>query len=240
MTLATTSLAIVLLPRLSSSLGAQRSEASRSSDKEPNSPVIVSDAASDHDSSMEMPTSLDMDSTQTSTMSESSLLEASTSQPEEQSSMSQTTVPQPPDGETTQTSQPTQRPALRQNAYNVPKRKKKLNKSEEMVKTMSTLLVDQLRDMNNAMQLQEEQRQERFIAAEREMQQSFLNQIASMQERLSRESQNVQMALIERLMGRPQYQTPNRDQYATGQSYYDPAATPSNASPEFSIYRTLP
>lgn len=125
-------------------------------------------------------------------------------------------------------------------AYTVPKRKKKLNKSEEMVKTMSTLLVDQLRDMNNAMQLQEEQRQERFIAAEREMQQSFLNQIASMQERLTRESQNVQMALIERLMGRPQYQTPNRDQYATGQSYYDPAATPSNASPEFSIYRILP
>lgn len=154
--------------------------------------------------------------------------------------MSQTTVPQPPDGETPQTSEPTQRPALRQNAYTVPKRKKNLNKSEEMVKTMSTLLVDQLRDMNNAMQLQEEQRQERFIAAEREMQQSFLNQIASMQERISRESQNVQMALIERLMGRPQYQTPNRDQYATGQSYYDPAATPSNASPEFSIYRTLP
>lgn len=87
MTHATTSLAIVLLPRLSSSLGAQRSEASRSSDKEPNSPVIVSDAASDHDSSMEMPTSLDMDSTQTTTMSESSLLEASTSQPEERKYM---------------------------------------------------------------------------------------------------------------------------------------------------------
>lgn len=109
---------------------------------------------------LEMPTSLDC--TQTTTMSETSM--------PEQSTMSQTTVPQPPEGETSQTSQPPDKLTLRQNVYNVPKCKKKLKKSEEMVRAMSTILVDQFLDMGNAMQVQEEQRQERFLAAEREMQ----------------------------------------------------------------------
>lgn len=47
----------------------------------------------------------------------------------------------------------------------------------------------------------------------------------------------------ERLMSRtpsqPGYQTPAHEQYSRGPSYYDPAATPSNVNPEFSIYRTL-
>lgn len=113
-----------------------------------------------------------------------------------ESTMSQTTVPQPPEGETSQTSQPPDKLTLRQNVYNVPKCKKKLKKSEEMVRAMSTILVDQFLDMGNAMQVQEEQRQERFLAAEREMQQLFLNQITSMQECLTRESQNVLMAFL--------------------------------------------
>lgn len=44
---------------------------------------------------------------------------------------------------------------------------------------------------------------------------------------------------MSRTPSQPGYQTPAHEQYSRGPSYYDPAATPSNVNPEFSIYRTL-
>lgn len=113
-----------------------------------------------------------------------------------------------------------------------------------MLRAMSTILVDQLRDMGNAMQVHKGEWQERFLATEREMQQSFIDQIKSMQERLTRESQNVHMAFLEGLINRnpsqPGYQTPTQKQYSRRPSFYDLAVALPTLNPEYSIYRQLP
>ncbi|XP_075067001.1 uncharacterized protein LOC142153819 [Mixophyes fleayi] len=101
--------------------------------------------------------------------------------------------------------QPLQSPqstVLRSNIYNVPTKRKIPNKMEIATKTMTTVMLDHLKDM--AMDAQEEARLQRFMYNERKLQESFITQIMGMQEHIRRENRECMMGYLDRLLPRMQ------------------------------------
>ncbi|XP_075038735.1 uncharacterized protein LOC142099305 [Mixophyes fleayi] len=95
-------------------------------------------------------------------------------------------------------------PSLRSNIYNVPKKRKRPNKMEQATKTMTTVMMDQLREMDSTMRGHENTQLQRFMDNERELQDSFLMQIMNMQERVLRKNRECMMGFMDRLLSRVQ------------------------------------
>ncbi|XP_075067395.1 uncharacterized protein LOC142157719 [Mixophyes fleayi] len=112
---------------------------------------------------------------------------------------SQETQPEP-----VPVSKSTPGPSLRSNIYNVPKKRKRPNKMDQATKTMTTVMMDQLREMDSTMREHENTQLQRFIDNERELQDSFLMQIMNMQERVLRENRECIMGFMDRLLSRVQ------------------------------------
>ncbi|XP_075049836.1 uncharacterized protein LOC142109724 [Mixophyes fleayi] len=122
---------------------------------------------------------------------------------------SQETQPEP-----VPVSKSTPGPSLRSNIYNVPKKRKRPNKMDQATKTMTTVMMDQLREMDSTMREHENTQLQRFMDNERELQDSFLMQIMNMQERVLRENRECIMGFMDRLLSR--VQAPPSNPY-----YYD-------------------
>ena len=72
----------------------------------------------------------------------------------------------------------------------------------DQVSTLVTATVAQLREMDAAMQAQEDARLQRSMDHEREMQNNLLSHLAAMNERTSRENHQRQLELVDRIMSR--------------------------------------
>ncbi|XP_075047836.1 uncharacterized protein LOC142108092 [Mixophyes fleayi] len=110
---------------------------------------------------------------------------------------SQETQPEP-----VPVSKSTPGPSLRSNIYNVPKKRKRPNKMEQATKIMTTVMMDQLREMESNMREHENTQLQRFMDNERDLQDSFLMQIMNMQERVLRENRECKMGFMDRLLSR--------------------------------------
>lgn len=72
----------------------------------------------------------------------------------------------------------------------------------EQVSTLVSATVAQLREMDAAMQVQEDARLQRLMDHEREMQNSLMSQLAAMHERISRENHERHLELVDRILSR--------------------------------------
>lgn len=130
---------------------------------------------------------------------------------------------------------PRMTPTLRKNIFNVPQRIKRANKIYQTTKAMTTIMVDQLREMDATMVQHDQARMDSFIQSERELQQSFLSQLMTMQECMTHENREAQMAFLDRLFTRVQghpYQAQHPYYQEGSRPYYrgQPAGQNSEAS----------
>lgn len=86
-------------------------------------------------------------------------------------------------------------------AYTVPSKKKKTTVMEQ-VSTLVSATVAQLREMDAAMQAQEDARLQRLMDHEREMQNNLMSQLIAMHERISRENHERHLELVDRILSR--------------------------------------
>ncbi|XP_022062003.1 formin-1-like [Acanthochromis polyacanthus] len=86
-------------------------------------------------------------------------------------------------------------------AYTVPTKKKKTTVMEQ-VSTLVSATVAQLREMDAAMQVQEDARLQRLMDHEREMQNNLMSQLIAMHERISRENHERHLELVDRVLSR--------------------------------------
>ncbi|XP_071759265.2 uncharacterized protein LOC139914764 [Centroberyx gerrardi] len=84
----------------------------------------------------------------------------------------------------------------------VPPKKKKKTKTEQTADLLSTMMFNQLTEMDAAMEAQEDARLQRLMDHERELQNSLMTQLMAMQERISRENHERQLQLMDRLLSR--------------------------------------
>lgn len=88
-------------------------------------------------------------------------------------------------------------------AYRVPEEKKRRKTTVmEQVSTLVSATVAQLREMDAAMQAQEEARLQRLMDHEREMQNNLMTQLVAMHERISRENHERHLELVDRILSR--------------------------------------
>lgn len=86
-------------------------------------------------------------------------------------------------------------------AYSVPSKKRKTTVMEQ-VSTLVSATVAQLREMDAAMQAQEEARLQRLMKHEREMQNNLISQLMAMNERISQENHERNLELVDRILSR--------------------------------------
>ena len=86
-------------------------------------------------------------------------------------------------------------------AYKVPTKKRKTTVMDQ-VSALVSATVAQLREMDSAMQAQEDARLQRLMDHEREMQNNLMNQLAVMHERVSQENHERHMELVDRILSR--------------------------------------
>lgn len=72
----------------------------------------------------------------------------------------------------------------------------------EQVSALVTATVAQLREMDAAMQAQEDARLQTLMEHEREMQNSLMSQLAAMHERINRENHQRHVELVDRILSR--------------------------------------
>uniref|UniRef100_A0A3B3BM90 Myb/SANT-like DNA-binding domain-containing protein n=1 Tax=Oryzias melastigma TaxID=30732 RepID=A0A3B3BM90_ORYME len=72
----------------------------------------------------------------------------------------------------------------------------------DQVSTLVSATVAQLREMDAAMQAQEDARLQRLMNHEREMQNSLMSQLVLMNERISRENHERNLQLVDRILSR--------------------------------------
>lgn len=87
-------------------------------------------------------------------------------------------------------------------AYTVPEKKRRKTTVMEQVSTLVSATVAQLREMDAAMQAQEDARLQRLMDHEREMQNSLISQLAAMHERISRENHERHLEFVDRILSR--------------------------------------
>lgn len=88
-------------------------------------------------------------------------------------------------------------------AYTVPEEKKRRRTTVmEQVSTLVSATVAQLREMDAAMQAQEDARLQRLMDHERELQNSLISQLAAMHERISKENHQRHLELVDRILSR--------------------------------------
>lgn len=86
-------------------------------------------------------------------------------------------------------------------AYTVPSRKRRATVMDQ-VSSLVTATVAQLREMDAAMQAQEDARLQRLMSHEREMQNTLMSQLVVMNERISRENHERNLELVDRILSR--------------------------------------
>ena len=86
-------------------------------------------------------------------------------------------------------------------AYKVPSKKKKTTVMEQ-VSALVSATVTQLREMDAAMQAQEDARLQRLMDHEKEMQNNLMTQFIAMHERISRENHERHLELVDRMLSR--------------------------------------
>lgn len=72
----------------------------------------------------------------------------------------------------------------------------------EQVSTLVSATVAQLREMDAAMQAQEDARLQRLMEHEREVQKSLVSQLAAMHERLNKDNHQRHLELVDRMLSR--------------------------------------
>lgn len=72
----------------------------------------------------------------------------------------------------------------------------------EQVSTLVSATVAQLREMDAAMQAQEDARLQRLMDHEREMQNNLMNQLVAMHERINQENHERHLELVDRILSR--------------------------------------
>lgn len=88
-------------------------------------------------------------------------------------------------------------------AYTLPEEKKRRRTTVmEQVSTLVSATVAQLREMDAAMQAQEDARLQRLMDHEREMQTSLLSQLAAMHEQINKENHQRHLELVDRILTR--------------------------------------
>ncbi|XP_075993512.1 uncharacterized protein LOC142988275 isoform X3 [Genypterus blacodes] len=87
-------------------------------------------------------------------------------------------------------------------AHAAPRKKKKKTTVMDQVTTLVSATVSQLREMDAAMQAQEEERLQRLMEHEREMQSGLLRQLEAMTERRDQDHQQRQLELLDRLLAK--------------------------------------
>ncbi|XP_061592703.1 uncharacterized protein LOC133457437 [Cololabis saira] len=85
--------------------------------------------------------------------------------------------------------------------YSVPTKKRKTTVMEQ-VSTLVSATVAQLREMDAAMQAQEDARLQRLMKHEREMQNNLISELMVMNERISRENHERNLELVDRILSR--------------------------------------
>ncbi|KAF6733057.1 hypothetical protein FQA47_024765 [Oryzias melastigma] len=85
--------------------------------------------------------------------------------------------------------------------YTAPSRKRRATVMDQ-VSTLVSATVAQLREMDAAMQAQEDARLQRLMNHEREMQNSLMSQLVLMNERISRENHERNLQLVDRILSR--------------------------------------
>ncbi|GAA6229704.1 uncharacterized protein LOC108882486 [Lates japonicus] len=85
--------------------------------------------------------------------------------------------------------------------HTVPSKKRKTTVMEQ-VSTLVSATVAQLKEMDAAMQAQEDARLQRLMDHEREMQNTLMSQLVAMHERISRESHERHLELVDRILSR--------------------------------------
>ncbi|XP_022613266.1 uncharacterized protein LOC111230718 [Seriola dumerili] len=85
--------------------------------------------------------------------------------------------------------------------FKVPSKKKKTTVMEQ-VSALVSATVAQLREMDAAMQAQEDARLQRLMDHEREMQNSLVSQLVAMHERISRENHERHLELVDTILSR--------------------------------------
>lgn len=85
--------------------------------------------------------------------------------------------------------------------YTVPSKKRKTTVMEQ-VSTLVSATVTQLREMDAAMQAQEDARLQRLMDHEKEMQNNLMSQLTAMHERISRENHERHLELVDRILSR--------------------------------------
>ncbi|XP_075993510.1 uncharacterized protein LOC142988275 isoform X1 [Genypterus blacodes] len=91
---------------------------------------------------------------------------------------------------------------LRPITHAAPRKKKKKTTVMDQVTTLVSATVSQLREMDAAMQAQEEERLQRLMEHEREMQSGLLRQLEAMTERRDQDHQQRQLELLDRLLAK--------------------------------------
>lgn len=72
----------------------------------------------------------------------------------------------------------------------------------QQVSALVSATVTQLREMDAAMQAQEDARLQRLMDHEREMQNNLMSELIAMHERISRENQERHLELVDRILSR--------------------------------------
>ncbi|KAM7404417.1 hypothetical protein PAMP_011762 [Pampus punctatissimus] len=85
--------------------------------------------------------------------------------------------------------------------YTLPPKRKKTTVMEQ-VSTLVTATVTQLREMDAAMQAQEDARLQRLMDHEKEMQNNLMSQLVAMHERISGENHKRHLELVDRILSR--------------------------------------
>lgn len=87
-------------------------------------------------------------------------------------------------------------------AYTVTEEKKRRTTVMEQVSTLVSATVAQLREMDAAMQVQEDARLQRLMDHERELPNSLISQLAAMHERIIKENHQRHLELVDRILPR--------------------------------------
>ncbi|XP_029291523.1 uncharacterized protein LOC115010833 [Cottoperca gobio] len=85
--------------------------------------------------------------------------------------------------------------------YAIPSKKRKTTVMEQ-VSTLVSATVSQLREMDAAMQAQEDARLQRLMEHEQEMQNNLMSQLVNMHERISRENHERHLELVDRILSK--------------------------------------
>ncbi|XP_068191232.1 uncharacterized protein [Antennarius striatus] len=84
--------------------------------------------------------------------------------------------------------------------YTVPEKKTRKTTVMEQVSTLVSATVSQLKEMDASMQAQEDARLQRLMEHEKEMQNSLMNQLVAMHERISQENHERHLELVDRIL----------------------------------------